>query len=157
MLRDAPAIDTIVAPLGNGALATGVGAWAKHVDPAIRVVGVVAAGAPAMKVSFDTGRLVETEDVETIADGIAVRVPVPYALDTMRGTVDEVLAVDEAAILAAMRLAHERFGLVVEPAGAAGLAAVMAHPAAFAGRTVGTVFCGGNLTPQQMRDWLMPA
>jgi threonine dehydratase len=157
MLRDAPDLDDIVVPLGNGALATGVGAFVKATRPSARVVAVVAAGAPAMKVSFDTGSVVETEDADTIADGIAVRVPVPYALETMRGTVDEVLAVDDAAILAAMRLAHERFGLIVEPAGAAGLAAVMAHPAAFAGRAVGTVLCGGNLTPGQIRSWLMPS
>lgn len=157
MLRDAPNLDDVVVPLGNGALATGMGAWIKARRPGTRVVAVVAAGAPAMKVSFETGSIVETEDAETIADGIAVRVPVPYALTTMRGTVDEVLAVDDAGILAAMRLAHERFGLVVEPAGAAGLAAVMAHPARFAGRDVGTVLCGGNLTPAQMRAWLMPA
>ncbi len=157
LLRDAPDLDDVVIPLGNGALATGVGVWVKSRRPATRVVAVVAAGAPSMKVSFDTGALVETEEADTIADGIAVRVPIPYALETMRGSVDDVLVVDDAAILAAMRLAHERFGLVVEPAGAAGLAAVMVHPGVFSGRTVGTVFCGGNLTPAQMRAWLLPA
>lgn len=157
MLRDAPDLDDLVVPLGNGALATGVGAWTKAQHPDARVVAVVAAGAPAMKISFETGAVVETEEAATIADGIAVRVPIPYALDTMRGTVDEVLVVDDEAILAAMRLAHERFGLVVEPAGAAGLAAVMAHPERFARRHVGTVLCGGNLTPAQIRAWLTPS
>ena len=111
----------------------------------------------SMKHSFEAGRAIETDSAATIADGIAVRVPVPYALDTMKATVDEVIAVSDEAILAAMRMAHEIFGLVVEPAGAAGLAAILHHPARFAGLDVATIFCGGNLTPGQIRDWLQPA
>ncbi|MHB2166790.1 threonine ammonia-lyase [Alsobacter sp. R-9] len=156
MLRDAPDLECVVVPLGNGALATGIGAWIKAMSPRTQVIAVVASVAPSMKLSFDLGRVVETEDAPTIADGIAVRVPVPYALDTMRGTVDEVLAVDEDVIVGAMRLAHEHLGLVVEPAGASGLAAILADPARFAGRRVGTILCGGNLTPDQIRQWLTP-
>jgi threonine dehydratase len=148
--------DVILVPLGNGALATGVGAWLKAACPTTRVVAVVAKAAPCMKTSFDTGSVVETGTASTIADGIAVRVPVPYALDTMRGTVDEVVAVTDEDILAAMRLCHERLGLVVEPAGAAGLAAVVARPQVFSGQDVATILCGGNLTPAQIRTWLTP-
>ncbi|MEJ1937339.1 pyridoxal-phosphate dependent enzyme, partial [Nostoc sp. NIES-2111] len=148
--------DVILVPLGNGALATGVGAWMKAESPVTRVVAVVARAAPCMKTSFETGFPVETQTAATIADGIAVRVPVPYALDTMRGTVDEVVDVSDEDILAAMRLCHERLGLVVEPAGAAGLAAVLARPNVFAGQDVATILCGGNLTPAQIRTWLLP-
>jgi threonine dehydratase len=148
--------DVVLVPLGNGALATGVGAWMKAESPVTRVVGVVAKAAPCMKTSFDTGIPVETRTAGTIADGIAVRVPVPYALETMRGTVDEVVEVSDEDILAAMRLCHERLGLVVEPAGAAGLAALIARPTVYAGQQVATILCGGNLTPAQIRTWLLP-
>ena len=120
--------DTILVPLGNGSLVNGIGAWIKARHPATRVVAVAAAGAPAMALSWRAGRAVETPSTRTIADGVAVRVPVPEALAVMRATVDEVLEVDEAAILHAMRLAFQTLGLVVEPAGAVGLAALVADP-----------------------------
>jgi threonine dehydratase len=94
--------------------------------------------------------------VETIADGIAVRVPVPEAVDDMRGLVDEVPLLPDRHVLEAMRLLHRHAGLVVEPAGAAGLAAVVQDPARFTHRRIATVVCGSNLTPAQMREWLIP-
>jgi threonine dehydratase len=147
-------VDALVVPLGNGALATGVGTWMKHAAPATRVVAVAARGAPSMAASWHEGRIVETDRADTIADGIAVRVPIPYAVETMRGTVDEVLLVSDESILTAMRLVLETLGLLVEPAGVAGLAAVLAEPAQFAGQTVATVLCGSNLTPAQINAWL---
>jgi threonine dehydratase len=146
--------DDFVIPLGNGALATGCGAWHKHRAPSTRVVAVVAAGAPCMKLSWEAGRVVETKTADTIADGVATRVPVPYALETMRGTIDEVLAVGEEAIVSAMRLAHETLGLVVEPAGAVGLAALIEHKARFRGRRIATALCGANVAREQARRWL---
>jgi threonine dehydratase len=83
-----------------------------------------------------------------------VRVPVPEALQDLRGLVDELILVPDDDILRAMRLLHRHAGVVAEPSGAAGLAAVVQDPARFAGQTVGTIICGGNLTPAQMRDWL---
>jgi threonine dehydratase len=150
------AFDAVLVPLGNGALATGVGAWLRHAAPRTRVVGVVAAGAPSMRLSFAAGRPVATAGADTIADGIAVREPVPYAVEAMAALVDEVVAVDDAAIVAAMRLVHEHVGLVVEPAGAAGLAALLAADGAgrWRGARVATPLCGGNVTPEQSRGWL---
>ncbi len=146
--------DVMLIPLGNGALATGMGAWIKSTAAATRVIAVAAAGAPAMAQSFAAGRCIETAEVATIADGIAVRVPVPEAVAAMAATIDEVMTVDEDTIRAAMRLAHRRLGLVVEPAGVAGLAALLARPDRFAGRTVATPLCGGNLTDEQIAAWL---
>ncbi|HEX2526078.1 MAG TPA: pyridoxal-phosphate dependent enzyme [Geminicoccus sp.] len=146
--------DTILLPLGNGALVTGVGAWLRVERPDCRVIGVVAEAAPAMLLSWQKRSAVETSAAATMADGIAVRVPVPYALACMATTVDDVVSVSETALLAAMRLAHETLGLVVEPAGAAGLAALVAQPERFRGRAVATILCGGNLTVAQMRQWL---
>ena len=144
-------------PLGNGALATGMGAWLKAERPQCRVIGVVAENAPAMLLSWQSGSAVETRSAHTVADGIAVRVPVPYALACMGATVDAVLSVSESSILAAMRLVHEALGLVVEPAGAAGVAALIEYASQFRGARVATVLCGGNLTPDQIRRWLCPS
>ena len=143
--RRQAALDALVVPLGNGALLTGMGAWMRAARPGARVIGVVAAAAPAMKLSFERGRPEATAQADTMADGIAVREPVDYALACMRTTVDEVLAVDEAAIGDAMTFCRRHYGLIVEPAGAAGLAGVMACAGRFAGRTVATVLCGGNI------------
>lgn len=142
--RQAP-LDALVVPLGNGALLTGMGAWMRAARPATRVIGVVAAAAPAMKLSFEHGRAETTPEAATMADGIAVREPVGYALACMRSTVDEVLAVEEAAIGEAMAFCRRHYGLVVEPAGAAGLAAIIAFSDRFAGKTVATVLCGANI------------
>lgn len=140
------ALDAAIIPLGNGALLTGMGAWLKAASPGCRVIGVVAAAAPAMKMSFDNARLETTATAATIADGIAVREPVPYALDCMRHVVDDVIAVEEQSLDAAMAFCRDHYGLIVEPAGAAGIAALLEHPQAFnKGRTVGTVLCGSNV------------
>jgi threonine dehydratase len=147
-------LDALAIPLGNGALLTGIGRWVKAHSSRTLVIGVSAAGAPAMERSWRTGQNVELPRIETIADGIGVRVPIPEAVADMRGLVDDVLLVEDAAIIEAMRLAHRHVGVVLEPAGAAGLAVILAHRERFTGQTVGTIFCGGNLTPEQMRTWL---
>ena len=147
--------DVMLVPLGNGALVTGIGAWLRHASPATRVVAVVAVGAPAMRLSFERGQPVSTPTAETIADGIAVREPVPFALDSMRGVVDEVVSVTDGEIMDAMRLVHEHVGLVVEPAGVAGLAALVSAPQRWQGALVATPLCGGNVTPADARGWLV--
>ena len=145
--------DMILVPLGNGSLINGIGRWVKARQPGVRVIGVTAAGAPAMARSWREGRVVATEAARTIADGIAVRVPVPEALTVMRGTVDAIVEVAEDDLLRAMRLVLAELGLLVEPAGAAGLAALLAEPALARGRRVSTILCGGNVTAAQMRAW----
>lgn len=146
--------DLTLVALGNGSLLNGVGTWVKTRRPGTRVVGLVAVGAPSMYLSWREGRVVETPEVATIAEGIAVRVPVPAALEAMRGTVDEVILVEDAPMLAAVRLLHETVGLLVEPTGAIGVAALLADPALGCGRRVSTILCGGNVTPAQARAWL---
>ena len=153
LLRRGVPFDTLLLPLGNGALATGVGRWVKAHAPAVRVVAVAAAGADAMAASWHEGRVIEREAARTIADGIAVRVPVPEAVADMWGTVDEVVLVSEDAIEQAMRLCFRHAGLLVEPAGVAGIAALLDHPQLRAGRAA-TVMCGSNLTTAQMAQWL---
>ena len=153
-LLGARRVDTLLVPLGNGALLTGVGRWTKAHAPQVRVIGVSAAGADAMAASWRAGACIEREHAETIADGIAVRVPVPEAVIDMRDTVDDVLLVSDDAIRRAMRLLFVHAGLVVEPAGAAGVAAVLEHPV-LRGSRLATVLCGGNVTPAQADEWFV--
>ncbi len=148
--------DALLIPLGNGALLNGVARAVKASAPATEIIAVCAAGASAMLDSWRAGRVIAYPQIATIADGIGVRAPIPEALDDMRGIVDDGLLVTDDAMLAAMRLALRHLGLVLEPSGAAGLAALIDHGARFAGRRVATVLCGGNLTEAQIAAWLTP-
>ena len=149
-----PPLDAIVVPLGNGAMINGIATAIKARSPETEVIAVQAEGAPAMIESWRSDSFVQSDSVDTIADGIAVRVPVQEALDDMRGIVDDGLLVSDAETIAAMQLIHEHAGLVAEPSGAIGVAAVARHRDRFAGRRVATVICGSNLTQEQMRAWL---
>jgi threonine dehydratase/peptide deformylase len=139
--------EAVLVPLGNGALLNGVGRWIKAASPATEVIGVSAQGAPAMLRSWRNGpggAIVETEAADTIADGVAVRVPIPEAVGDMHGLVDDVVLVDDETTRRAMDLVERHAGLVLEPAGALGVAAILADPGRFAGRRVATVLAGGN-------------
>jgi threonine dehydratase len=148
--------DAIVVQVGNGALLAGVGTATRHVVPHAEIIAVVAAGAPAMKLSLDAGQVIETAHADTIADGIAVRVPIAATLTHLRTCCDDVVAVSEARIFEAMRLIHHHLGIAVEPSGAVGVAAILDDPERFAGRRVATILCGGNLSPA-MRERLLAA
>jgi threonine dehydratase len=147
-------LDAYVVPLGNGALINGMGTWVKRFSPAARVIAVCPAGAPAMEMSWRSGEAISTTTMDTIADGIAVRVPVQEALDIMRSTVDEVMLVTDDEIVEAMRWVHRDAGVVVEPAGAAGVAAVAKRRYELAGKRVAVPLTGGNVTEEQLRTWL---
>lgn len=154
ILRWPEPFDSIVVPLGDGALLAGVARWVKGHRPSTRMIGVCASGAPSMERSLRTGRRCELPRTDTIADGIAVRSPFPEALEDLTGVVDEVLLVEDETIVEAIRRAHGDLGLVLEPAGAAGLAAVLSNRECFEGQVVATVLTGGNATADQVRQWL---
>ncbi len=145
--------DDVVVPLGDGALLAGIARWIKAEHPATRMIGVCAAGAPAMERSWRTGELCDLP-AQTIADGIAVTSPFAEALSDISGVIDDVLTVEDAALISAIRAVHRDLGLVLEPAGAAGLAAVRTHPDFFRGRLVAAILSGGNATSEQLRRWL---
>jgi threonine dehydratase len=147
--------DFVLVPLGDGALIGGVGQWMKARSPGTRIVGVCPSGAPAMALSLRQHRLVSTDSISTIADGIAVRLPVPQAVNDLQGVVDEVLLVEDDALIRAMQLVFQHHGLVIEPAGVAGLAAAIVYRERFRGASVATPLTGGNLTADQMRRWLL--
>lgn len=150
--------DAVVVPVGDGALLGGVARWIRHAAPGTRVIGACSRGAPAMYHAWrggdGAGAAASAAAASTIADGIAVRVPVPESVADLRELADEVVLVDDATLIAAMRLVHLHAGLVIEPSAAAGLAAILEDRASFAGLRVATVLTGGNLTPEQLRSWI---
>lgn len=145
--------DAVVVPLGDGGLLAGIACWIKAHTPNTRVIGVCATGAPAMRLAWRQ-RQVVSAPCSTIADALAVQTPFPEALARLQTSIDDILLVDDAALVRGMRLAHHELGLVLEPAGAAGLAALLTHDADFRGQSVATVLTGGNLTIEQLRQWL---
>ena len=151
---DAP-LDVVVIALGGGALASGVGYVAKSVAPHVEVIAVQPAGAPAMALSWRRGAVVETETIDTIADGVAGRCPIPEVLEDLLVLVDDVVLVQEETIMTAMRLLLQHAGVVVEPSAALGIAAILENRERFAGRRVGTILCGSNVTSADFARWVL--
>jgi threonine dehydratase len=154
LLRYPQPFDAMVVPLGNGAMIAGIARYVKAKSPQTKIIGVCAAGAPAMEQSWREGRFIQTESINTIADGIGVRVPVPEALQDMKDLLEDVLLVEDAQIIQAMKLVHQHLGVVLEPSGAVGIAALMNNKTMFADQCVATILCGGNLTNDQIKQWL---
>lgn len=148
----AGSIDAIVLPVGDGALITGVATWVKEHSRQTKIIGVCATGSPAMLQSWRAGKAISTEAATTIADGIAVSAPIARSVERMRALVDDMVLVDDAQLLDAMRLASSTLGLVLEPAGAAGLAAIQAH--SLPGDVLATVLTGSNIHPQLLAKLL---
>jgi threonine dehydratase len=144
--------DVALVPVGNSALILGVAVWLRHRVPGARVIGVCAAGAPAPALSWRRREPVASERVETVADGIGIREPFPESVAGMLELVDDMLIVSEASLRRAVRELAELTGLLVEAAGAAGVAALLDDPAAYRDATVFTPLCGANLPPGAL-EW----
>ncbi|GHG18826.1 threonine ammonia-lyase [Streptomyces zaomyceticus] len=146
ILEQCPEVRTILVGVGGGGLAAGIGLAVKSVRPDVKVIGVQAEGAAAYPPSLAAGHPVVVESPVTMADGIKVGRPgdVPFAL--IQEYVDEVRTVSEDALSSALLLCLERAKLVVEPAGASPVAALLSDPEAFRGPVV-AVLSGGNVDP----------
>jgi threonine dehydratase len=156
LLRWPEPFDAILVPVGDCSLLAGIARWVKAHHPATRMIGVCASGAPAVERSWRSGQVQDLGRPDTIADGIAVRLPFREALVDLADRVDDMLLVDDRAMVAAMRSAHQDLGLVLEPAGAATLAALPAHRERFQGQLVAAILSGGNVTDEQMKQWVAP-
>ncbi|MEU9700899.1 threonine ammonia-lyase [Streptomyces sp. NPDC047981] len=150
ILEQCPEVRTILVGVGGGGLVAGIGLAVKSVRPDVRVVGVQAEGAAAYPPSLAAGHPVAIESPVTMADGIKVGRPgdVPFAV--VREYVDEIVTVSEDALSSALLLCLERAKLVVEPAGASPVAALLSDPKAFRGPVV-AVLSGGNVDPLLMQ------
>ena len=125
LLNSATPFDTVLIALGGGALATGIGSVMKACAPQVEVICVQPLGAPALTWSWHRRSVVTTDRTETIADSVAGRFPIPEVLDDLLVVADDALLVQEASIVGGMRLLLEHAGLVVEPAAALGIAAIL--------------------------------
>ena len=145
-LRAYPEIEVLAVPIGGGGLISGVATAAKHLNPDIEVIGVQSEAYPAMKAALE-GYEVKPGKM-TIAEGIAVKTPGELTRRVICSMVDDILIVKESMIEDAIDALMEVEKVVVEGAGAAGLAAVMQFPDRFRGRRVGLPLCGGNIDPR---------
>ena len=151
LLEAVPDLDVIFVPVGGGSGVLGTATVARAVNPAIRVIGVQAAGAPAVYRSWKEGRRVETAEAATFAEGLATRRPFDLPLALLPRLVDELMLVGDDELVAAIRLLLETARQVTEGAGAAATAAALARRAELAGKKVGLVLSGGNITAEQLR------
>jgi len=146
ILEQADELDAIIVPVGGGGLISGVAMAVKAINPNIEVIGVSAAGAPALKNSFDAKTPIDSVSVRTIADGIAVRDCSPVTLNYMLESVDQFITVDEREIASAILFLLEKQKLVVEGAGAVGVAALLHRKLPhLEGKKVAVVLSGGNV------------
>jgi threonine dehydratase len=149
ILEQCPDVRTIISGIGGGGLISGIAAAVKAADPTIRVIGVQAAGAAAMPTSLKAGRPVRLESCTTIADGIAVGRPGDITFSHVRAYVDDIFTVTDEDISRAMVMLLERAKLVVEPAGAVAVSALMSGLVAAETPAV-AVLSGGNIDPLLM-------
>jgi threonine dehydratase len=153
LLADFPALDTIVVPIGGGGVISGIATAAKSISPRIEMIGVEAALYPSMHNAVRG--LAPNNGGQTIAEGIAVKSPGKLTQAIITRLVGDLLLVNEDALERAVQMLAERQKIVAEGAGAAGLAAMIAHPGRFKGRKVGLVICGGNIDSRMLAQVLM--
>jgi len=146
ILEQTPEVETVVVPTGGGGLLAGIAIAVKALRPDVRVVGVQAAGAAAFPGSLAEGHPVPLEHMTTMADGIAVGRPGDITFAAVRDHVDEVMTVSEDSLSRALLALLERAKMVVEPAGAAAVAAILDRPTEFRTPTV-ALLSGGNIDP----------
>jgi threonine dehydratase len=137
-------VDVALVQIGDGALISGVARWLKARHPQTRVLGVCASGAPAMAKSFEAGRPVSSEGAGTIAGALAITEPGPESFARVAALVDEIVLVDDDDLRSATRLIAESLGVLVEPAGAAGVAALRRYADQLAGERIGVLLTGAG-------------
>ncbi|HEX3864464.1 MAG TPA: threonine ammonia-lyase [Stellaceae bacterium] len=155
MLADNPGLDMLIVPIGGGGLISGIAVAAKALSPQIDIVGVQSAAYPSMYRMLRGDDPGAPAEAPTLAEGIAVKEPGLLTRRIVSALVGDVRLVDEAQLEGAVELLIERNKLVVEGAGAAGVAALLAEPARFRGRKVGIVLTGGNIDSRLLASLLM--
>ena len=153
MLESIPSLDMLVVPIGGGGLLSGMGTAARALKPDIGLIGVQAELYPSMYALLKNLQMPCEGD--TLAEGIAVKIPGAFTSEVIRELVDEIVLVSEAELETAVSLLLQIEKTVVEGAGAAGLAAVMTNPEIFAGKNVGIVLCGGNIDTRLLANVLL--
>jgi len=155
LIENGGPVDAVLIALGGGALATGVGYVFKCLAPTVEIVCVQPRGAPAMALSWRAKSVVETDRIDTIADGVAGRCPIAVVLDDLLAVADHVPLVEENSIIAGMRMLYRHAGLIVEPSAALGVAAILEDRARYRGKRVVTIICGSNVIPTDFERWVI--
>ena len=145
ILSDLPTADVVIVPAGGGGLLAGVAACIKQINPRIRVIGVQAEGADAIARSFREKRYISTDEVSTIADGIAVKSPGDITVELINRYADDVVTVSDIEISEAILMLMERCKQIVEPSGATPVAAVLKGRVDVKGKRVVCLLSGGNI------------
>jgi threonine dehydratase len=140
-----PEVDAVLVPIGGGGLICGIAVALKTLKPKVKIIGVEAEGAQSMKLSLEQKKIVPLKSIQTIADGIAVKTPKDLTFALARRYVDEVVTVNDEEIANALYLLLQRTKLVVEPAGAVALAAVLSKKVVLQKKNVVVVLSGGNV------------
>jgi threonine dehydratase len=153
MLEAVPELDMLVVPIGGGGLLSGMGTAARGIKPDIGLIGVQAELYPSMYAKLNGKDMPCGGD--SLAEGIAVKEPGIFTAKVVKKLVDEIVLVSEAQLETAVSLLLQIEKTVVEGAGAAGLAAIMAHKDKFAGKNVGVVLCGGNIDTRLLANVLL--
>jgi len=145
ILKDIPVVDTVIVPAGGGGLLAGISCCIKQINPRVQVIGVQAEGADAIVRCFRTHELKASDHVQTIADGIAVKLPGALTTSLINQYADDMVTVSDEEIASAILLLLERTKQVVEPAGAVSLAAAISGKLGIEGRKTVCVLSGGNI------------
>jgi threonine dehydratase len=140
-----PSVDVVVVPIGGGGLISGIALALKTLNPKVTIIGVEAEGAQSMKLSLERNKIVPLKSIMTIADGIAVKTPKNLTFSLAKQYVDAVVTVNDEEIANALYLLLQRTKLVVEPAGAVGLAALLSKKIEFPQKDIAVILSGGNI------------
>lgn len=152
--RDAPPLDALYVPIGLGSGICGCIMARDLLGLATRIIGVQSVGAPSYALSFAAGHVVTTPRAETLADGMATRVPDAAALAIIRAGAERIVTVTDDEVAAAIRAYWQDTHNLAEGAGAAPLAALLQEREAMRGKRVGLVLCGGNIDLDLFRNWV---
>lgn len=154
IIEETPDVEVIIVPIGGGSGASGISLAVKTINPEIEVIGVQSEGAPSVYLSWKEGSIIETERVDTFADGLATRKAFELPLEIMREKLDDFILVSDKEIREAIRLYVEKAHVISEGAGAAPLAAALKMGERLKGRKVVLDLTGKNLTVEELRNIL---
>jgi threonine dehydratase len=155
LLEDFPELEYVIVGIGGGGLASGLALAVKSIRPDIKVIGVEPEGAPTLTRSLEEGRPVRLESIKTIADGLGAPYALPIPFEVIRTMLDDVVLVDEDDLAEAVRLLLFRCKLLVEPAGAASVAALLTRKVKVPeGSNTVAILSGGNIDPERLKSLL---
>jgi threonine dehydratase len=154
LLEEVPELDALLVPVSGGGLLAGCAIAAKHLRPAIRLIGVEPEAGNDTWLSMQSGARVEIPVPKTIADGLQVNAPGKLTFPIVQALVERILLVSDDELVATLRFMLERMKVLVEPSGAIGAAALFHHKLDLAGQRVGVILSGGNVDLAKLAVWL---